>query len=332
MHQLSARSRIVAIAGFFVLAGAVSGCGGGGSSAPQPAAPAAAPTSAGPAAQASSAAFSATQSQTLIASGSPIPVPLPTSSGYGGTMTLPTPNATMPANTTVTETLSNSAARLPQGVGPPSSSGFLLSLGVEFSNAITIPLPSFLISLPSSAVAPGGTYYLAVYDPTLGYSNTNGFLPTNWQLAEGPAYLNGNTLYFNGPQLLPYVEYAFAFTAYSPTYFGVFEEGGTLPSPAPSPSGSPEPPFNMSPQSIQVPGIGAQATSQVIDDSSCDCSFSASVTNPNIASASLDGNTMTVTGVNAGLTSIVVTSSDGRAAIANVTVTQTNVSVQGTHK
>jgi hypothetical protein len=339
MHQLLARSRSVAIAGFFVLAGAVSGCGGGGgASAPPAAGPLAAPTAASgsgsPAPQASSASFSATQSQTLTASGSPIPVPLPSSSGYGGTMTLPTPTATMPANTSVTETLTNSGSRLPHGIAA-ANSGFLLYLTVQFSNSISIPVPSFLISLPPSAIAPEGSYYLAVYDPLNGYSNTEGFLPTNWQVAEGAVYLSGNTLYFPGPSSFPYNEYPLTFTANTPTYFAVFQIGGTLPSPAPSPQGSAAP-FYLTPSNIQVPGIGAESDASVIDDSGCYCSYNAVVTNPNVATVSMTGTKgaagIAVVGVNAGLTSILLTSSDGRSTIANVTVTQTNVSVQGTRK
>jgi hypothetical protein len=327
MNHVLARGRLVAIAGFVVIAAAFVGCGGGGGSAPQPGTPAS-QNSQAPASQATAAGFTATQSQTLGASGSP--VPLPTGSGYGGTVTLPTPQSTMPANTVVTETLTNSAAnarQFPQYIAPPPIGNFLVFLSLQFSNAMTIPLPSFQINVPSSVIFPNAVYFLAMYDPQA----SQGF-PSGWQTVEGPVTANGNTLDFSGASFSPYGQ-PYPFTAYSPVFFGVFQTGGTVPSPTPSPvsSGTPEPAFVVSPSQIQVNGIGADGYATIEDPAmySCSCSYSVSVTNSQIASAWTDGVSLTVQGNAAGLTSLVITSSDGRSAIANVTVTQTNVNVQG---
>jgi hypothetical protein len=325
MHELFDRTRVVAMAGFAVIAVSVAGCGGGGGSTPV----------FSPAQTSGGSGFTATQSQTLVSGGTPIPVPLPTSSGYGGTVTLPIPAATIPAHTTLSETLTNtaaSAARFPQFTAPQSGGTFLLYLELEFSSNVGFPLPSLLVNVPWSDIVPDAAYYLAFYDPN---PNTYEGWSTGWQYGvEGPVYPYGNTLYFSGPQIYPYDEYPYPFTANQPVYFGLYEVGGALPTPSPSPSGTPEAPFYLDPSTLQVNGLGyaSESQSSIEDESGCECSYSVTSSDTNIASAWTDGKNVYVVGNATGFAGITVAASDGRTAILNVTVTQTNVSIQGSHR
>jgi hypothetical protein len=324
MYELFVRSRIVAMAAFGVIALSVAGCGGGGGgSAPVISSP---QTSGGN-------GFTGTQSQALTSGG--MPVPLPTGSGYGGTVTLPTPAATIPAHTTLNETMTNSvasASRLPQFITPQAGGTFLLYLELQFSSNVNMPLPALTLTVPSSDIIPNAEYYLAFDDP-----QASGGWPTGWQYAvEGPVQPNGNTLSFSGPTEGSGYGYnqAYPFVANSPVYFGLYEVGGTLPTPSPSPSGTPEPPIILNPSSLQINGLGYSNSSysSIVDESGCDCSYSATSSNSNIASAYTDGYTVWVQGNATGFAGITVASSDGRTAILNVTVTATNVSIQGAHR
>jgi hypothetical protein len=314
MLEVFGRVRTLALAGFVVTAVAVSGCGGGGGSAPGAPAPA-------------NDGNPPTQTQNL--SGGGAPVPLPTSSGFSGTVTLPTPQATLPANTTATESVAttvSSAGRLPQFTAPPNPPGpFLLFLSLEFSNDMTVPLPGFSIYVPSSDIIPGANYYLALYDP----SASQGF-PLGWQYAvEGPASQNGNQLSFNGARSYPYNETAYPFHANSPVFFGLYEVGAAIPTPAPS--NSPLPPFTLSQNQVQINGIGATANVGIDDPISCFC-FNVVTSNSNVATAYVSEAEVVITGVSPGFAGLTVYAADGRTAQLSVTVTQTNLNVQGAHR
>jgi hypothetical protein len=323
MHELFDRTRSVAMAGFAVIAISAAGCGGGGGSAPVISS---AQTSGGN-------GFTGTQSQTLASGGTP--VPLPAGSGYGGTVTLPTPAATIPPHTTLSDTLTSSlasASRLPQFVAPQGCGTFLLYLEFEFSSNIAMPLPSLSLTVPAADIIPNAAYYLAFDDPQA----SQGW-PSGWQCnAEGPGQLYGNTVYFYGPNYESEYGFnqAYPFIAYSPVYFGLYEVGGSLPSPTPSPSGTPEPPIYLNPSTLQINGLGYsnESYSTIEDESGCECGYSATSSDSNIASAYTDGNTVWVQGNATGFAGITVASSDGRTAILNVTVTQTNVSIQGSQR
>jgi hypothetical protein len=323
MHELFVRSRILAMAAFGVIALSVAGCGGGGGSAPVVSSPQA-PGGDG---------FTGTQSQTLTSGGTP--VPLPTGSGYGGSVNLPTPAATIPAHTTLDETMTSSVAsalRLPQFIAPQAGGTFLLFLELQFSSNVSMTLPGLTLTVPSNDILPGATYYLAFDDPQASQGR-----PSGWQYdVEGPVEPYGNTLYFSGPNAESGYEYSqpYPFIAYAPVYFSLYEYGGAVPTPSPSPSGTPEPPFLLNPSSLQINGLGYsnESYSNIVDSSGCDCSYSATSSNSNIASASTSGTTVWVQGNATGFAGITVASSDGRTAILNVTVTATNVTVQGARR
>ena len=82
---------------------------------------------------------------------------------------------------------------------------------------------------------------------------------------------------------------------------------------------------------MQINGIGQTADVSVSDPTNCSC-YSVASSNNNVASAYVSGSTLVITGNNSGFAGLTVSSAYGTSAVVNVTVTQTNVSVQGAHR
>jgi hypothetical protein len=107
-----------------------------------------------------------------------------------------------------------------------------LYIGVQFGpNIVALETPpSFSITVPSSVILPGASYWLAAYDPTQ---------PSlGWQLAfEGPAAIatGSSTLNFSGGGL-----YDFAGGSSNNTYwFALYAASSSLPPPTPAPTNQP---------------------------------------------------------------------------------------------
>jgi hypothetical protein len=77
--------------------------------------------------------------------------------------------------------------------------------------------------------------------------------------------------------------------------------------------------------------VGATANVGIDDPISCFC-FNVATSNSNVATAYVSEAEVVITGVSPGFAGLTVYAADGRTAQLSVTVTQTNLNVQGAHR
>ena len=333
---------------FLGIAATVAACGPGQHLAqpvilptPSPAPPAAAPT---PVALPSTAAFTATQTVPLsipapvgTATAAPLAFALPASlpSGFGGQISLPVSQASIPPNTVVQNTVANQS---PAGVpviqqltrnAAGAARAALLGTGataiefvtLSFSNAVTFPSqPAFTFTLPAAYTnIPNVAFFVAEY--TMGYS----FL--GWIYGyEGPGSVSGTTVTFT-PAQSPTL-----FLANQPAYFALYAISVAAPTPTPAPSATAlptAPPLSAQPATVSFAAAGATQTVTIGDASSTYAGgYAAKVDNPTIATVTVSGTALTITSVAAGLTTVTVTTTDGRELLVPVGVTTTATALQ----
>lgn len=324
-----------------ICAGIVASCGPGtngpivvltpGPSAPTPPAiPTSAPTTAIQLVALATPASGATQP----------PLAAPTVAGYAGSIALPAPTS-VPANTDLVETVSNAAidtASIPtvesalragasSSRSAVSTTGLLTLWYIKVASSSTVGfsnLPSISLSVPPSTIVPGVSYYLAVFDllrSGLGWQK-------DW---EGPATISGTTLTFAAPT--PAIP--LNLTAEVPLYVTLYAVSSSVATPTPAPSVSPGPTpiplaaFTITPSTLSFLAASGTATATVADPSGYAGSYVVSSSAASVATASVSGTTVTVSAVGGGTATITVADTNGRTAAIAVTVTPTNVTVQG---
>lgn len=261
-------------------------------------------------------------------------IPLPAAGPYGGTLMLPTP-ATIPAGTTLALSIASSstavsasapvlerarsaAQRSTQSIADTS---VLFYLGIAASNAFSAPnAPGFTFTVP--AQLPAANYYLALYDP---------LTPSlGWQLGfEGPATVGASMLTFAGPSpaapitLAPDTVYALA------VYAASTSAAPPTPAPAASPVAPATPaPFVLSSTALSLLAAGATAAVTIQDPTGYTGSYAAASSNAAVASVTISGTTLAITGVAAGTATITVSDAQARTATIAVQVTITTLPVR----
>lgn len=287
----------------------------------------------------------------------PIPVALPTGGPVTGSMSIAASGAAIAPGTRVATQLQNTA---PAGVptlasllrtahvsgtaqGGPAVS-VITYLYILFNEDVLLSqAPSFTFSLPSSYVLPGASYYLALYNPNL---------PSlGWQLGfEGPGTVSGSSVAFTGGSSSIYFQ---AWTAY---YLGLYvvPAGTSTPTPAPStaptmaptvapsalptgmptptptpsaaPNPTPTPAFEVLPPALSFNGTGLTQTFSAIDLGYAGA-YTATSSDPKVATVTVSGSTFTVTSAGAGTATITVSESNGKSATCTVTVTTTTIPI-----
>jgi hypothetical protein len=257
-----------------------------------------------------------------------VAVPVPSGAGITATISLPAAQASIPPGTVVSVNATNT---LPQGLpalarmrAPRATAGATAVIEYQtlvFSNQSTFAAqPSFAFGVPADyAGLSGVSYYIAQYDPyrpQLGWNR--GF--------EGPGVVSGSTISFTGATG-PYV-----FLANLPQYFALYAVSASASAPTPAPSVSPLPtpaPLSASPNAIELYAAGQPATVALADAATgYTGGYTATSADPTVATATVSGTTVTVTGVAPGTTAVTVRATDGRQALISVGVTSTTVPVQ----
>ncbi len=279
-------------------------------------------------------AFTATQSQILSipappATGTapPLAVALPPGGGITSNLGIPLSQASIPPNTAISVTTSNT---LPASVPAlfsgrrPQAQGTVATIEIVeliFSNQVILPAPpTFAFTVPATFILPNTSYYVAQFDPAYVYIGWNrGF--------EGPGTVDAtNTVSFTG---LPG---SYIFQANEPQYFAFYavSAAAATPSPAPVPTQAPTPPpLSASPASISLLAIGASTTVSIADAAtSYTGGYTATSGNTAVATATISGTTVTITGVATGSTIVTIATTDGRQLLIPVGVTSTTVPVQ----
>jgi hypothetical protein len=273
------------------------------------------------------------------ATSAPIAISLPSAlpAGYGGSISLASANATIPANTVVQTKVSNQqpaglpildlrrsvqGARLPRDSGTGTSGAAIEYVTLSFTNQTTFPTqPSFSFVLPSAfTTIPNIQFWIAEYDPLR--------IILGWQRGyEGPGAVTGTTIAFT-----PAAQTTI-FSANQPMYFALYAISTAASTPTPAPVVSPQPtpaPLSAAPASLEFTALTDPPKTIAITDAATTYSgsYTATSADPTIASASISGRTLTVTPVARGFTTIAVSTTDNRQILVPVGVTTTTTTVQ----
>lgn len=229
--------------GFAVLSASLVACGGGGGTGnPIPTAtstPTAAPTNP----PINPGSFSAgPQSNPIPSSGTQATIPVPSAGGISGSVGVSLTGASVPANTTATDSLTSTApgnapvlsvGRIPEAARHTMSGGLsnatvIAYASMEFNNTVTFQtLGQFAFTLPSTLIVPGANYYIAFYDPTQPQAG--------WQADfAGPAAISGTTLTFT-----PTITAPITFQANTTYWFALYAISSAVSQPTPGPTPPP---------------------------------------------------------------------------------------------
>lgn len=340
--------RTASLVAFCVCAG-LTGCNGSNSAPPTvipTATPGPTPTPVPAPAIPAQSNYTATQTAAVAAPSAapgttpaPIAIPLPSAlpAGYGGSISLASANATIPANTVVQTKVSNQqpaglptldlrrsvrGTRAPLDAGTGTSGAAIEYVTLSFTNQTTFPTqPSFSFVLPSAfTTIPNVQFWIAAYDSLRGV--------LGWQRGyEGPGTVNGTTIAFT-----PATQTTI-FSANQPMYFVLYAISTAASTPTPAPVVSPQPtpaPLSALPTSLEFTALTDPPKTIAITDAATAYSgaYAATSADPAIATASISGKTLTVTPVAHGLTTIAVSTTDNRQILIPVGVTTTTTTVQ----
>ena len=271
------------------------------------------------------------------ATAAPLAIALPTSlpSGFGGSISLPVSQASIPPNTVVEDTVGNqsptgvpliqSSLRSPAALrAPAAGTGATAILFVQlfFSNNVTFPSqPTFSFTLPTAYLnIPNVSFYVAEYAPLYSfYGWVYGY--------EGPGTVTGATVNFTPAQQPTF------YLANQPAYFALYAISVAAPTPSPAPSATAlptPPPLSAQPASVSFAAVGGAPQTVTIADASSSYSggYTATVDNSAIAAATVAGKTVTITAVGPGLATVTIATTDGRSLLVPVGVTTTTTALQ----